>query len=82
MHMTDICAWEHAITLCSACSPFIRDLADLYRNDELIRSEIDNFIDNEIDDDDAFSFRNILQRGLFITPEDIEELESAEDSFS
>lgn len=80
--LSDKCTWEHAISLVCSCDPDIRNLAELYRQNDLVRSELDLFIDKEIDDDDAYSFRNILQKARFVTDEEMKELTEAADSFS
>ena len=81
LKLSDKCTWETAINFVCACDPNIRDLADLYRENDLVMTELDLFMDDEINDDDAYSFRNILLKARFVTDDDLKELEAA-DSFS
>ena len=78
LNTSEKCLWETSFTFTCACDPRIRDLADRYRESNLIRKEIDMFLDKNVSEDTAFSYRNILQRAVFVTEEDLRQLTEAE----
>ena len=74
LNTPDKCTWETTLAIMNGCDPQVRDLAILYRESEQIHEVIEDFIDNEIDEDAAYSFRNILQRQYFASDEEIRSL--------